>query len=79
MVYKVYRNNSASGLSQCGSTVSVSTGTVSSWQIGQASGAADPSTCSFGPGDSIVFEIDMTASKDANAYVGNLGFTFSNK
>ncbi|HTH72633.1 MAG TPA: hypothetical protein VL737_04705 [Candidatus Pristimantibacillus sp.] len=79
VVYKVYRNNSASGLSQCGSTVSVSTGTVSSWQIGQASGAADPSTCSFGPGDSIVFEIDMTASKDANAYVGNLGFTFSNK
>ena len=79
VTYKVYRNNSSSGLSQCGSTVSVSTGTVSSWQIGQASGAADPSTCSFGPGDSIVFEIDMTASKDANAYVGNLGFTFSNK
>lgn len=79
VVYKVYRNSSSSGLTQCGSTVSVSSGTVSSWQIGLATGAADPSTCSFAPGDSIVFEIDMTASKDANAYVGNLGFTFSNK
>ncbi len=80
VAYKVYRNaGSGSGLTQCGSSISVSTGSVSSWQPGLATGAADPSTCSFVGGDSIVFEIDMTASSNANAYVSNLGFTFSNK
>jgi hypothetical protein len=76
--YSVYRND-ATGLTQCGSTVAVSTGTVSSWQTGIASGAADPSTCSFTGGNSLVFKIDVVASKDANAYVGNIGFTFTNK
>jgi hypothetical protein len=76
--YKVFRNTST-GLTPCGPAVSVSSGTVSSWQTGLATGAADPSTCGFAPGDSIVFEIDMTANKDAKAYVSNLGFTFSNK
>jgi hypothetical protein len=76
--YSVYRND-ASGLTQCGSTVAVSTGTVGSWQTGIASGAADPSTCSFSGGNSLVFKIDVIASKDANAYVGNIGFTFTNK
>ena len=47
-------------------------------EVGVASGAADPSTCGFSPSDSIVFKIDVTASQDANAYVGNLNFTFSN-
>jgi hypothetical protein len=77
--YQVYRNDPATGLSQCGSTVSVSTGSVASWQVGTASGAADPSTCGFAPGNSLVFKIDVVASQNANAYVGNLGFTFSNR
>ncbi|MGB3023221.1 MAG: hypothetical protein WBB39_00235 [Candidatus Saccharimonadales bacterium] len=76
--YQIYRN-SGTGLSACGSTISVSTGTQTSWQIGNATGAADPSTCGFTPGNSIVFKIDMTTSKNANAYVGNLNFAFSNK
>jgi hypothetical protein len=77
--YQVYRNDSASGLSACGSAVTVSTGSVSSWQIGVASGSADPSTCGFAPGNSIVFKINVTASLNASAYVGNLNFIFSNK
>lgn len=77
--YTIFRNNSATGLTQCGSAVAVSSGTVSSWQTGIASGAADPSACGFTAGDSIIFKIDVIANKDANAYVGNLGFTFSNK
>jgi len=77
--YKVFKNNPTSGLVQCGAATTVSTGTVSSWQTGRATGTADPSTCGFAPGDSIVFEIDVTASANANAYVGNLGFTFSNR
>jgi hypothetical protein len=76
--YQIYRN-SGTGLTACGSTISVSTGTQTSWQIGNATGAADPSTCGFAPGNSIVFKIDMTTSKNANAYVGNLNFAFSNK
>jgi len=76
--YQVYRSN-ASGLTACGSTVSVSTGSQSSWQTGDASGSADPSTCSFAASESIVFKINVTASSNANAYVGNLNFTFSNR
>jgi len=77
--YTVYRNDTASGLVQCGSTVAVSTGSVSSWQTGVASGAADPSTCGFSGGDSIVFKIDVVASSNASSYVGNLNFTFTNQ
>jgi hypothetical protein len=77
--YTVYRDDASTGLSQCGPTVPVSTGSVSSWQVGTASGAADPSTCGFLPNESIVFKIDMIADQNANAYVGNLNFTFSHK
>ncbi len=77
--YSVYRNNTTTGLTQCGPAVPVSNGAVSAWQIGIASGAADPSTCGFAAGDSIVFKIDVIASSNAGAYVGNLNFTFSNK
>ena len=76
--YQIYRN-SGSGLTACGSTVAVSTGSQSAWQIGTASGAADPSTCGFTAGNSIVFKINMTTSSNANAYVGNLNFAFNNK
>jgi len=79
VTYQIYRNNSSTGLAPCGSNVSVSAGAQSAWITQVASGAADPSTCSFTPGDSIVFKISVTASNNANAYVGNLGFTYSNK
>jgi hypothetical protein len=76
--YSVYNNN-GSGLAQCGPTQAVSTGSQSSWQTGIAIGAADPSTCAFTANSSIVFKIDTIASGNANAYVGNLNFAFSNK
>jgi hypothetical protein len=76
--YSIYRNTT-SGLSPCGSTITVSTGSQTSWQTKVASGAADPSACGFSAGDSVVFKIDVIASQNANAYVGNIGFTFSNK
>ena len=76
--YQVYRN-SAGGLTPCGSAISVSSGSVASWQTKTATGAADPSTCGFTPGDSIVFKIDATANKNANTYIGNLNFSFSNR
>jgi hypothetical protein len=76
--YQVYKNNGSSGLTACGSSVSVSTGSKSSWQKATATSTADPSTCSFAAGDSIVFKISLSAQNNANAYVSNLGFTFSN-
>lgn len=76
--YQVYKNSGA-GLTACGSTVAVSTGVQTSWQLGTASGSADPSTCSFAGGNSIVFKINMSANSNANAYVGNLNFAFSNR
>lgn len=77
--YQIYRNDATAGLIACGSAVSVSTGSVSTWQIKNASGAADPSTCGFAAGDSIVFKINATTSQNANAYIGNLNFIFSNR
>lgn len=77
--YQVYRNNSSTGLTACGSAVSVSTGSQTTWQTGTASGGADPSACSFAAGDSIVFRINASAANDANAYVSNLNFAFSNQ
>lgn len=77
--YQIYRSNSTSGLTACGASVVVSTGIKTSWQPGQATGAADPSTCNFAASDSVVFKISVTSSSNANAYIGNLGFTYSNR
>lgn len=77
--YQVYKNDAATGLTACGPLVSVATGAVASWQQGAATGTADPSTCGFSPGNSIVFRINVTASQNANAYIGNLNFIFSNR
>jgi hypothetical protein len=75
--YQVYKNNSG-GLTACGSTVAVSTGAQSTWQKATATGTADPSTCTFAAGDSVVFRINLSTRNDANAYASNLNFAFSN-
>ena len=77
--YQVYRNAADTGMTACGSPVTVSSGSVASWQTGIASGTADPSTCGFAAGNSIVFKVNVTASQNASAYVGNLNFTFNNR
>ncbi|MGY4893719.1 MAG: beta strand repeat-containing protein [Candidatus Saccharimonadota bacterium] len=77
--YQVYKNDAATGLTACGPLVSVATGALGAWQQGAATGTADPSTCGFSPGNSIVFRINVTASQNANAYIGNLNFIFSNR
>jgi hypothetical protein len=77
--YQVYRNATDTGMTPCGSLVTVSSGVVAAWQTGIASGTADPSTCGFAAGNSIVFKINVTASQNASSYVGNLNFTFNNR
>lgn len=77
--YQVYKNDQSTGLTTCGPLVPVSSGAAASWQTGLATGTADPSTCGFAPGNSIVFRINVTASQNSNAYIGNLNFIFSNR
>ncbi len=77
--YQIYKNDSTSGLSSCGSAITVSNGVQTAWQTVTATGAADPSTCNFIAGNSVVFKISTTANLNANAYVGNLNFIFSNR
>jgi hypothetical protein len=77
VAYQIYRSD-ASGLTPCGSSTSVSSGAQTAWQSVTAVGAADPSTCGFAPNSSVVFKITVTASQNANAYIGNLNFAFSN-
>lgn len=78
--YTVYKNSGAGGgLTKCNtSPQTISSGTQTTWQAGTATGNTDPSTCNFAAGDSIVLQIDMSSSKNATAYVTDLGFTFSN-
>jgi hypothetical protein len=78
VTYQVYKDHPGSALASCGSAVSVSTGSQSTWQTGTASGSADPSNCSFVAGDSILIRINLSAHSNANAYTSTLGFTFSN-
>lgn len=72
---QIFKNSG--GLSACGTDTTITT-SVNTWQAPIASGSADPSTCGFSPGNSIVFKITMSANSNANAYIANLGFTFSN-
>lgn len=76
--YQIYRN-AGSGLVACGSSVSVSTGAQSTWKKVAASGASDPSSCSFSAGDSIVIKINLSTANNANAYTSNLNLTYSNQ
>lgn len=78
--YQIYRDSTDDGLISCGgSPTTVSTGAKSTWQKATATGGADPSTCGFEAGDSILIRINLTAKDGANAYVSDLGFTFSNE
>ena len=78
VTYEVYRSNSTDGLTSCGTVVNVATGALTTWNKAVATGTSDPG-CTFAAGDSVIFKINMTASKDANAYVSNLNFAFSNR
>jgi hypothetical protein len=77
VAYQLYKNT-ATGLVACGTTTSVSTGAHTNWQKATAAGTADPSSCNFAAGDSVVFKIDLTSANSANAYASTLNFAFSN-
>lgn len=78
--FQMYRDSPTEGLISCGGTpVAVSTGVVTSWQTAAATGGADPSTCGFEAGDSILVRINLSARSNSNAYVSDLKFVYSNE
>lgn len=77
VTYQIYRNTPGSSLAACGSPINVSNGTQTTWLKADASDTDDPASCSFAPGDSVVFRINLTTKNGANAYVSNLNFAFS--
>ncbi len=80
VTFQMYRDSPSEGLISCGgSPVSVSTGSVSAWQTATATSGADPATCGFEAGDSILVRINLSAHSNANAYVSDLKFTYSNE
>lgn len=76
ITYQVYRNTT-SGLVTCGSPVTVSSGVKTSFQQGTASGSADPASCGFTAGESIIFKITLQANLNQNSYLSNLRFAYS--
>lgn len=77
--YQIYRSHGGSALASCGSEITASTGSQSTWQQSTASDGNDPTNCSFAAGDSILIRINLTSSHSANAYVSNLNFAYSNQ
>lgn len=76
VTYQIYRN-SGSGLVLCGSEVEVAGSSTGGWQQGDAV-IADPASCNFNAGDTILFKINLTSADDKSAYASNLRFAFSN-
>jgi hypothetical protein len=76
--YEIYRKNvTGNVITQCGTTTTVTT-TVNTWQQVSANGN-EATSCQWSGGDYIVFKINVTAKSNANVYVENLDFTFTNK
>jgi hypothetical protein len=60
-----------------GWTGSAASGSANTWTAG--SPTTDPSTCTFAANNYVIFQINVTGKSNANAYVENLQFRFSNQ
>lgn len=77
--YQIYRKHDGGKLTACGEAVETTIGNNNAWSKLTAEQADDPSECDFEAGDSIVFEISMTSSNNADAYISDLDFVIRNK
>ncbi|QQS17897.1 hypothetical protein IPL68_04520 [Candidatus Saccharibacteria bacterium] len=71
----VFRST-GSAVTQCGSTTTVTTST-SNWTTTSLTG--NETSCSFAASDVVLFKIDVTAQSNANVYIENLEFRYTNK
>ncbi|HTE21843.1 MAG TPA: hypothetical protein VK674_02275 [Candidatus Limnocylindria bacterium] len=79
VTYQVYRKASSGGVTSCdGVTEStVTTPTANAWNTTLFNG--NETACGFAPGDYIIFKINVKAMNEANVYVENLDFTYTNQ
>jgi hypothetical protein len=71
----LFRSN-GTAVSQCGSTTTITTGT-STWNTTTLTG--NEIGCGFAAGDMALFKIDVSANGNANVYIENLQFRYTNK
>jgi hypothetical protein len=82
--YAIFKKNSAGGLVSCSADATM-TGTVSTWNstvptVDLGTGACHTGGATpFAAGDTVVIRITVSAKSNANAYVENLTFRYSNK
>ena len=69
--------SASGGMVSCGNEVQITT-SANSWLSPTATGQQDPSTCGFSAGNRIVFKINMEAKQNANAYISDISFAYSN-
>jgi len=72
VAYSIFQNDG----SACGSSTPVTT-SANTWQ--NVSYATDPNSCTFNPGDLIMFRVDMMAKNNADAYAGRITFSMKGK
>ncbi|MBH1979971.1 carbohydrate binding domain-containing protein [Candidatus Saccharibacteria bacterium] len=77
--YQFYRNDPVDGLIACSVEQPLSNGAQTLWQKGTPGGVADPATCGFEAGDTLVAKIVLGSRSNANSYISNLSFAHSIK
>jgi parallel beta-helix repeat protein len=78
VTYEVFKST-GSALTACGSATDVTNTTdgANFWSTKPINGN-ESTSCSFAPGDNVVFKVNMKAYSSAYVYVENLTFTYSN-
>lgn len=79
VTYEIYANAEKGGRACTQGPVSASKGAQTTWQKSSPVGMSDPADCDLKAGDTVLIKVNMTASKDASAYVSNLNFAYSTK
>lgn len=72
---QVFRKTSTPAVSSCGSATTINSSN-NTWQ--QTNFGGDETACGFTGSDYVIFKIDVIARSNANIYVENLDFTFTN-
>jgi hypothetical protein len=80
VTYEVFRSN-GSAVSRCydGATNETAvTSSINTWQTVGVNGN-EATSCGFSANDNVIFKINVKAQNNANVYVENLSFTYTNK
>ncbi|HKU18309.1 MAG TPA: hypothetical protein VJP80_03460 [Candidatus Saccharimonadales bacterium] len=79
VAYSIYKSTGSS-ITSCSGSANIEgngSGATNTWN--PQAPTTDPSTCSFASGNYIIFAITVNSNSNANAYLENLNFTFSNQ